>query len=379
MAKTPRTIKAPRIIDPEMTVRFLGDWFAPRSRYAVGQGITISNTRNGVSHSRQEIIPASVTQSLTSWQVSLSEDILSFHSAMHGRAFVHPLWTNGSTKLLTENNFGSSITGIPGVWFDMPQIDQKTLDLFMDFLCGTLVDLRPSIITGKPVAAEVIPSSERLYSHVRMWWPYPISDMISLMPEVFMRLAHSRLMQRKLMEFTQSTIGLLLPARPTLHQMAYPLPGIDGCLVLYRNTFAIDMSDTMWLHLGMLKDEHESEFDDVISDLNIPDEEEDLLRVRAQISGMTWDEILVPAGWEVNGMGNDVWTTFWSAPGVPDLVTAYTDQEKLTLHSPHWASGLKEVCDLGVELNRWTVAATLHADGNGVALAQRYATTGRLS
>ena len=164
MAKTPRTIKAPRIIDPEMTVRFLGDWFAPRSRYAVGQGITISNTRNGVSHSRQEIIPASVTQSLTSWQVSLSEDILSFHSAMHGRAFVHPLWTNGSTKLLTENNFGSSITGIPGVWFDMPQIDQKTLDLFMDFLCGTLVDLRPSIITGKPVA--VIGTSHGQYGGV---------------------------------------------------------------------------------------------------------------------------------------------------------------------------------------------------------------------
>ena len=361
-----------------VTTDFLSAWFSPRMPRTEYWGITIGNTRNGINSPRK-FAPASVTQTLENWITSLGESLPVFLRAMNGSALLYPLWTIPNTPLLTENNYTKSTVGTPGFWFDIPEIGQGDLELFLLGLGGEVVDLRPTMVTGYPASAMSDGEDSGIYRSIRLWWPLPEDERVEPVGLNIVRLAHGRLMKRKFMRFNSSAVGELLPARPTMHEMSYPLPGVNGCAVLEWRSGSQAMSSELWMHLQMLADEHNEYWNEIVNDLDvIPHGNTSLINAQSEVNALPWDAILMPAGWQMASMGSDPWVSYWTAPGVPDLVVAHTDKEHLILHTAHWASGLVGLWDLGIPLTKWVVAATLAADGNGTALANRYLRTGRI-
>lgn len=93
------------------------------------------------------------------------------------------------------------------------------------------------------------------------------------------------------------------------------------------------------------------------------------LMLEEKIKAMTWDEILIPAGWTLVGEG-DYGKRHWARPGSTSQSgnTDWQGSEVLSLHSWSTETGLADLKEAGVPLTKETVLLRLHFDDNVEAM-----------
>lgn len=289
--------------DPEVAVQFLASWFidVPERYSGKKPFITISNARNGLYVADKDKSPASIVLRRDAWESKLRSDPVGLLWSMGKNIYVYPLWTSHHAQRITEQSYESLTIGTPGFWYDVGRITESDLEDLIYFLREQTPDMSPIMVTGK------LSLTGATYQSVRMWWPLPIDPGVGMTGHTFVRMAHARHMQRLISQFIGVAIGgTLLQPRATLHDCSYPLPGVDNYKILHQDLSVKTLSDSTWIYLSMLGDEHKAEYSETFEELSFHNKVEWITEIQKDlIASASWDEILTPAGWRNAGMGSD--------------------------------------------------------------------------
>jgi len=209
----------------------------------------------------------------------------------------------------------------------------------------------------------------------RLWWRVTGLNGVFTLPQLpgatLRHLAWGRVIQRHAAS-AELVPSLNLNPRFALNEMLYPLPGV-GAQITRRGADSLSWADAglVLAQQELLLMEQWTEYGPTAWE---GAEAEALDRITRET---VWDDVLRPMGW--SSMGRDTeGAHYWQAPGRVAIGTTAGQEMRLWGQEQHELSGLKEVSDAGIALDKRVVACLVGWDGDREAFLEHWARTGTL-
>jgi hypothetical protein len=362
---------------------FLRDWFVdlemPSRRVSDNICVIFSNPR-GTSNPTIVLPVSEWLSELEDDGSSLDQNLRTLAESMSGSILVYP-WNihkggsfSASFGVLSQERVDSSTKSMPGFYVDIQETSvtgnlSDAMTLFCERLSGAGIE--PSLVTRTF-------GEWRIW---RLWWKLTglhgeggigTFTVPQLPGSTLRHLAWGRVIQRHA-ERAGLVPALDLNPRFELDAMLYPLPGVGAEII--RRADVLNWGDVglVLAQQELLLMEQWTEYgpsawagagaSGVLA--------QDALR------NTPWDDVLRPMGWSSMGRSTDG-KHFWQAPGRVAIGTTTGQEMRLWGHDQSELSGLKEVSDAGIALDKRVVACLVGWDGDREAFLGHWARTGTL-